>query len=183
MKPRAPEFYVPHSEHRRIIFLGDQALATFHVYRIPNGSGRFDRVTVPPSENLLQSITGLNASRVVLYEVVDIDGFTTRKGTKVVSRRSLWVTSASLSNQIADLAAMQSSLTLKPFKVSRSGEMRRPVYNFFAISDYKLTSKDQAAVREGSLRAKLAEFYAPPSLDEQRAIIVRLGVSGVGNLD
>lgn len=176
-KPRAPEFYVPAGERRRIVFCSESPVAAMYRYSIHMGGKRRETFTQNPNPGQdlfgtqLLDVRGrpLRPSLVTFWEVIDLDGFTMNDGTKVQNRRSLWAASFGLSQTIAGQRE-EMNLTGQVFRVKRLGEVNRPTYQFIALNE-PLPKGAIRALREPSLAAKMEEFYAPPSVKEQRRII------------
>lgn len=168
-----PEFWVPDGERRDIAFVDEDAVAAFRVYNVKR-NGRFTKVVAPPEgEEDLMAAMGMRSQLMFLFRVIDIEGYVPKKGPNAGKRQRFQPKFYLVGNRMYDQIKLQcvevsgSRLNSGIVKVVRSGSGRQSVYTFIP----KIGGRTPE-IRKAILNfPKWQEFYAPPTLSQQRSIV------------
>jgi hypothetical protein len=169
---RPPEVYIKDGESRTLRFLTGVPMAAFMEYSLPIGGGRFATFSQPPPGEVdLFEEAGMRPSLRTLYEVIDITGYTDREGKTRNMLHAIFKVSKTLHEQIQMVAEeLQSSqgvsLSQVDIKVRRAGQGKQTAYTLMPLGKIKRDLSKYV-----SLRAKLAQYYAPPTETVQRTYL------------
>jgi len=168
---RKPEFYVIPDTTKRIRFRTSDPLASFQVYSFRVG-GKWQTYTAPSEgERDMFQENGLRPQFKVAYEIVDLDGYTPKKGknagVQVKNVPSFWVLGMKLYEQVSILRQKYGDLTKRTFSVTRSGAGTGTVYTILPEDPKDLPH----LMKIPSIISKFEECYRPPSLNEQARIL------------
>ena len=170
MGQRAPEFWVKDGESRLVRFVDSDAVVSFECYRFKY-NGRWSRFTRPrPGKpDLFASKLGLRPQRVFVFRLIDIDGYTDRRGKKMTNLPRFFVVSNRLYDQLQMLASeVGEDLNEFNIKVSRTGQGRDTTYLFIPKQGSPMTSQMKKAI---SAFPKWQDVYKPLTTDQQRSLV------------
>lgn len=172
---RPPEMWVPDGQSRALRFIDNEPVAAFSVYRFKK-NGKWV-MYVKPAEgdvDLFASRLGLKASKVFLYRVIDIDGYTNKKGKTFTNIPRflrapirMFETIRGLKEEIDD----ETELNKIVVKLRRSGTATNTTYQFLPKSPTPLTAEQKKVIADFP---NWEDFYRPLSKAEQKAVIASM---------
>lgn len=168
-KSFAPELYFKDGESKTIRFRSNEPIGLFRQYNV-RINGKWQRITAPPagSRDLMRE-QGLNASLKALYEVVDRTGYTDKQGKKFKDVPRFFVASIRIYEQLELIRKKRGNLTSMDIEISRSGSSTSTTYSCLP----ELPSVFKGLDKIPLLRKDVDKYYAPPSLEDQKAFMSR----------
>lgn len=168
-----PEFWVPEGERRHIAFVDEDAIAAFRVYNVKR-NGRFTKVVAPPEggEDLMATM-GMRSQLMFLFRVIDMDGYVPKKGPNAGKRVRNAPKFYLVGNRMYDQIKLQcvevhgNRLNSGTVVVVRSGSGRQSVYTFIP----KIGGRTPEIRKAIANFPKWQDFYAPPTVSQQRSIV------------
>jgi hypothetical protein len=166
---RPPELWFKDGEEKTIRFRTADPIACVFRYTV-QVNGRWTKFTAPADGevDLFRDELGLRPSFCALYEVVDMAGYTDRDGKKHNNITRFFVAGSRNFEQLRKLSEKRGPLTKYDVCIARSGSGTQTTYTFIPESPTPMSDKVKQAE---SIRAKVQEFYAPPTEKEQRMLV------------
>lgn len=167
---RPPELWVMEDEDKLVRFRQPEELCCLYVYKVPRGGTRFDTYTAPERGEVdLFEEAGLKRTFQAVYEVIDIKGYTEKKtGKKKRNVARFYRVGARGYQQLQKLLNKRGPLCDYNIEISRSGTGTNTTYAYIPQEHSPMTPEMKAAEK---LSAKLADYYRPPTEEEQRVIL------------
>lgn len=175
---RAPEFWVAEDERRTIRFVDDDARVVFKMYNVMRGGKPMKYIQPPEGEpDLFASVMGLRASTYFLFRIIDVDGYTPKKGPnkgkKVTNQPKFYIVG---SRQYEQIRLQCIEVTGQPLNsgnviVVRSGSGKNTVYTFIPRPG-GLTPAMKSAILKFP---KWKDYYKPLSVKQQREVVASMG--------
>lgn len=166
---RAPEFWVNDGESRLIRFVDQDAVVSFRAYRLKVG-GRWRRFVAPAEgePDLFASQLDMRPQQVFVFRVIDIEGYTNKKGKRFANQPRFLVAPTRMYDQIR-MVAREFGEPLNSFniKMSRSGQGTNTTYMFMPKPGPMTTEMKKAL----ATFPKWKEYYAPTSLAIQKQVV------------
>ena len=176
---RAPELWVPADTHRVVRFVDTEPVVGFEAYNL-KVSGKW-RTFIKPAEgktDVFANSLGLKPQRKFVWRVIDVDGYTDKKGKSMKNVPRFYVTGARNYDQIMMLADESESdaggLNEFDVKIIRAGSGTNTTYSYMPRRPTPLTPEMKKAIAKFP---KWEEYYRPPSKSEQMALLGSLGRS------
>jgi len=176
----APTLYFKDGETKNIRFVSGKPLGKIMQYMI-KVNGKWRKFTAPVvnqktgmMERDLFMENGYQATSKVIYEVIDRTGYLNKDGKRVKDIPLFWVVGSRIYENIEKFNDKYSDLSKFDFEVSRSGGG--------TDTTYTLIPEPPSPFNFGkveSLADKVIEGFAPPTLEEQQAILAALRRSPV----
>ncbi len=164
----APEFWLNDGETKVVRFRQAEELCCLKVYQMKVG-GKWKRYTAPAQgERDRFAEAGLKATIKAIYELIDIEGYTDKKGKKHKNISRFFVTSGKVREQLTGIRERRGDLCDYDIEVRRTGSGQQTQYNFQVESPSDMTSEMKKAEK---LAGRIEEFFAPPSDADQKAIL------------
>lgn len=167
---RPPELWIKDGEARSIRFLSNEPIGSLWRYTIKSGNS-FQKVTAPRlGEKDLFKARAMKPQLLFLYPVIDRTGYRDKKGKKIANVPRYLVATSRVEKSINKIREKKGDLTRLDIEYSRQGESTDTTYSFFVegkLSKIKSSEKKEAKI----LRKKARNYYAPPTIQEQRAIV------------
>lgn len=169
---KAPEIWFLDGEPRRLRFRTKDPLAQFERYSVAVGNGRYDKFVRPaPGEiDLLAQELRLKPSLVFLWEVLDLDGYTSTKTGKTHRRiPRFFAATGKQYEQLMQLSQMV-GMPLHKFVVivARSGKGKDTTYTF--LPEQPLASMSEKELLVESIAKDWTKYYSPVSDMKQRQL-------------
>jgi hypothetical protein len=165
---RAPEFYLKDGEDKDIRFRSDDPIAIIYRYQV-KVNGKWIQVTKPKNGDPdLMNKKGIKPTMRAIYEVIDIRGFTDKEGKKHKNIPRFWAVSGRVHETIQAVRAKVGSLVKQRINVARRGQQTQTTYALIPVGKEMMTPEQLKAPK---LAADFRKYYAPPSIEEQRAFI------------
>ena len=164
-KKFAPEFYLRDGESKDVRLRTSEPLGLFKQYSV-RINGNWNRITAPAAgERDLMREAGLKAATRVIYELIDIEGYTDKKGVAHRNVARFFVTNMRIHEQLELIRKKKGGLTAFNINISRTGKGQSTTYS--------LLPDEVSASPSGvlTIRADLDKYYAPPSLAEQQTFM------------
>lgn len=168
---RVPEVWIKPDTSMKLRFRTEEPIASFERYRVRGSNGKFENYTKPGvgQPDLIGAQLKLRPQRVYIYEVIDIDGFVTKKNVRMKCIPRFLVASTRLYENIKMLQAnLGRSLTSGYITLSRSGTGTNTTYMLMPCGGSALpTMEEKKAPR---IQGDLPKYYTPPSEAQQMRI-------------
>lgn len=171
---RPPEFWVKDGERRGVLFVDEDAVACFQMYRVPVGNNKYDSFVQPPEgePDLFANVLDLRPQRQFLFRVIDLDGYTDKKGKQVKNVPRFYRVGARQYEQLM-LTVSETGIKLNKqiIRVCRTGGGTNTVYTFIPRPGGH-TNETRKVLEKFP---KWQEHYRPLSQAEQRRIVEKSG--------
>lgn len=169
MKGRPPEMWLRDGDEKLVRFRDPGPVVSFFCYSLKI-NGRFMRITQPEEgERDLFLEGGERFSFYAVYEVIDIDGYTSKQDGKVHKNvPRFYVAGSRVYENLSKIAQRKGDLCNYDILISRSGSRAQTTYNFLPENDSQMP---KALAKLPRLSDKLEEYYAPPDEAEQRMLL------------
>ncbi len=165
----APELFVRQGEEKTLRFRSSAPLGAIFQYTL-NVNGKWRKFTAPDGRDLFAE-NGLRKSLRDIWEVIDVDGYVDKEGKTRKNLPRFLVSNYQLSEVIKKYASKMGSLINHTWELSRSGTGTSTTYTIMPIVE---ESYDYSKVEK--IGNEVTEYYAPPSLQEQQAVMNRYAV-------
>lgn len=166
-KKFAPEFYLKDGESRTVRFRSSDPIGIFRQYSL-RVNGKWVRLTAPEAgaRDLMRE-AGLNAGMKALYEIIDRTGYTDKKtGKHVKDTPRFFVANMRLHEQLETIKKKRGNLTGFDIEISRSGSGTQTTYTCLPELPSVFNTASIPVLRKDA-----EKYYAPPSLEEQKALM------------
>lgn len=165
----APEVMIKDGESKRLRFRANDAIGSLRQYSV-KVNGRWQSVTQPPDgqpDPLRES--GLRAGLKTLWEVIDIDGYTDKKGVEKKMLARFLKANVRLHDQLEIIKKKVGNLTTFNIEISRSGGGTNTTYTLLPESPSALAG----AASVPSIKNDVSKYYAPVSSAELQSLADR----------
>ena len=167
---RAPELWVPDGQSRQVRFLDNEPIAAFYLYKMKH-NGKWCSF-VKPAEgqtDLFATALGMRPSRVFLYRVIDINGYTNKQGKVFKNQPRFLVASSRTFDQIVMMVEDSGGdLNEYDVKIRRLGTGTSTTYTYMPRPASPMSAE---CVKAAANFPKFTEFYKPLSKSQQQAIV------------
>jgi len=166
-----PELRIKDKETKTLRFMSDEPLCMLFFYNI-RYKGRWHKFTRPlEDEDILETELERSPVPYFIWEVFDPEGYIKNNGERVENICRYWVVPKSLNSRIEGIAERCGPLSNYMLDVKRTGEGTDTQYDFFPSSPSRMP---KAALKSKRLNNRWAEFYEPPTIEQQEQIIRHL---------
>ena len=166
---RPPEFWLKDGEERPVRFRSSQPIAMLWRYSL-RVNGNWASYTAPAEgeEDLFRDELGLRPALKAIYELIDIKGYTDKKGKKFKNVPRFYATNTRTHQQLQKFNAKRGPITKYDIEISRTGTGTQTLYS---MMPGEISPMSYEAKTAPSLAADFAKYYAPLTEAEQRALI------------
>jgi hypothetical protein len=165
----APEVFIKDGESKVLRFRTDEPIGLLRRYQVKI-NGKWQSVTAP-AEGTPDPLreAGLKPALRALYEVIDVDGYTDKKGKQHRMEARFFVANIKVHEQLETIRKKKGGLSKFNIEVSRSGSGTSTTYTLLPEDPGPLAGAD----RVQSIRKDVPNYYAPPPIAELRALANR----------
>ena len=171
---RIPELWIRDGEGRLVRYLDEDPVVSFQAYRMQL-NGRWQRFVRPidGKPDLFASRLGLRPSRMFVYRIIDIDGYTDKKGKKFTNLPRFHVVGVRQFEQNRLLVEEhETTLNAQNIKIKRSGSGQNTTYLLIPKQPSPLTLEMKKAAANFP---KWQEFFQPPTTSQQKSMLASIG--------
>lgn len=162
----APEVMIKDGESKMIRFRANEPIGSIYRYSLKTG-GRWTQITAPEEgETDPMREAGMRPSLKVIWEVVDIDGYTDKQGKKQSMLARYLVANVRLQEQLEMIKKKKGDLTKYTIEISRTGKGTQTTYTLLPEAPAPLPGL--ANIK--SIRNDVAQYYSPVTLAEMESI-------------
>lgn len=166
---RPNELWIRDGESRIIQFLSNDPIAAIYRYNVKNGKN-FSRVTQPgPGEKDLMKAAGLRAGLIFYYPVRDKTGYVDKNKKRHRNIDCFLAAGIRVESQIEKIREKVGDITKVELDFSRSGAGTDTTYNFFMENRVKAIPEGSTVTKK--MTKEFEKSYAPPNVEEQRALL------------
>jgi hypothetical protein len=173
---RAPEVWIKAGESKMLRFRDATVIACLWRYNVQTGPNQWTQFTVPNDgdTDLFRDQLGLKPSLKAVYEVIDIEGFTSKAGKTQKNVARFFNTNSRVYEQLEALRHESGPLCNYNIKISRTGSGQSTTY---AVIPKMPTPMLPEWKNQPRLVKDFLKYYSPPSETEQKAVVARVGRS------
>lgn len=175
---RAPELWIPDGKSRLVRYIDEEPIVAMRIYRVKvKGKWRMYVAPAPGKTDLFASVLELRSSTAFLYRVIDINGYTDKKGKEHKNLPRFQIASTRAFDQITMMAEENSdagALNDYNVKISRTGTGTSTTYMYMPRPASPMTPEMKKAAAQFP---KFTDYYRPLNRAQQEALIVSLGKS------
>lgn len=166
---RAPEMWVRDGETKLVRFRQPEAVACLWRYSIPL-KGRFEKYTKPGKNkiDLFAEELGLHPAFNAIYEVIDIEGYTSKEGKRVRNCSRFFVGNSRVYEMLEVLRKQIGPLNEMNISITRTGQKQNTTYSFVHLAPSPMTPEMRKAE---VLSTQLTKYYKPLTEEEQRVVV------------
>ncbi len=166
---RPPELYVKDGETKRLRFRDNEAIAGIWQYSL-KVNGKWVSHTMPSDGqvNYYHKKGGLRPSFKVIYEVIDLDGYTDKNGKKIKNVPRFLKASGRLNEQLELVKSKRNGLTGFIVELKRTGQSTNTLYSVYPEDPSKTPPE---LLKIPRLRKDFRKYYAPLPPEQQKAVV------------
>lgn len=169
---RPPELWIKDGEEKSIRSRLPGPVACLWRYTLHMGGDKWMQVTMPEEGEVdLLKDQGLTPQLRAIYDVIDVKGFVDKKGKRFRNVPRFFNCNSKMYEQLETIRKKRGPLCDFNIDVSRTGTRQTTTYVFLPDTPSPMTAEMKAAKH---IRGDFAKFYAPPTEQEQEALLRRI---------